>query len=220
MDRQTFQTIIFDLDGTLVNSAQGIFNSILYALKEMGIENVKRESLYPFIGPPMKDSFMEFFHFPQEKALQAVELYRAHYQKKGLYEIELYDGMEETLRALKNAGKTILMGTSKRELFAKKIAEYLNINDCFDLIAGSNFEGTRDKKREVLEYALHQLGIEDFSKVLMVGDRKFDVLGAGELGIDTLGVLYGFGSRNELETAGAKWIVETPKDIAKLILEK
>ena len=147
-------------------------------------------------------------------------MYRAHYQKKGLYEIELYDGMEETLRALKNAGKTILMGTSKRELFAKKIAEYLNINDCFDLIAGSNFEGTRDKKREVLEYALHQLGIEDFSKVLMVGDRKFDVLGAGELGIDTLGVLYGFGSRNELEAAGAKWIVETPKDIAKLILEK
>lgn len=217
MMNRDFRTIIFDLDGTLIDSATGILNSAMYALKKMGIEDVERDSLYQFIGPPLKESFKEFFQMDENEAQQAVDFYREYYKEKGVLEVSLYEGIDVVLKELKKQGKQIMMGTSKPEVFAKRIAEHLNIASYFDLIAGANLEGTRDKKVDVLTYGLGQLGNPNPEEILMIGDRKFDVMGAAELNIDTLGVLYGFGDREELEQAGAKWIVNEPLDIIGIL---
>ncbi len=217
MNNERFQTIIFDLDGTIIDSAQGILNSAMYALHKMGIEDVERDSLYSFIGPPLRDSFRTFFKMNDEDSKKAVDYYREYYREKGVLEVSIYDGIAEVLKTLKQQGKQVMMGTSKPEIFARRIAEHLDIAQYFDVIAGGDLEGKRDDKVSVLNYGLEQLGNPGSEEILMVGDRKFDVLGAAKLGIDTLGVLYGFGEQEELEQAGAKWIVENPMDIIEFL---
>lgn len=217
MNNERFQTIIFDLDGTIIDSAQGILNSAMYALHKMGIEDVERDSLYSFIGPPLRDSFRTFFKLNEEDSRKAVEYYREYYREKGVLEVSIYDGIAEVLKTLKQQGKQVMMGTSKPETFARRIADHLDIAQYFDVIAGGDLEGKRDDKVSVLNYGLEQLGNPGSEEILMVGDRKFDVLGAAKLGIDTLGVLYGFGEQEELEQAGAKWIVENPIDIIEFL---
>ena len=217
MNNERFQTIIFDLDGTIIDSSQGILNSAMYALHKMGIEDVERDSLYSFIGPPLRDSFRTFFKMNDEDSKKAVDYYREYYREKGVLEVSIYDGIAEVLKTLKQQGKQVMMGTSKPEIFARRIAEHLDIAQDFDVIAGGDLEGKRDDKVSVLNYGLEQLGNPGSEEILMVGDRKFDVLGAAKLGIDTLGVLYGFGEQEELEQAGAKWIVENPMDIIEFL---
>ncbi|MCR5737350.1 MAG: HAD hydrolase-like protein [Eubacterium sp.] len=217
MNNERFQTIIFDLDGTIIDSAQGILNSAMYALHKMGIEDVERDSLYSFIGPPLRDSFRTFFKMNDEDSKKAVDYYREYYREKGVLEVSIYDGIAEVLKTLKQQGKQVMMGTSKPEIFARRIADHLDIAQYFDVIAGGDLEGKRDDKVSVLNYGLEQLGNPGSEEILMVGDRKFDVLGAAKLGIDTLGVLYGFGEQEELEQAGAKWIVENPMDIIEFL---
>lgn len=211
--RKSYDVFFFDLDGTITDSSLGITNSVMYALKRYGIEETDREKLYPFIGPPLTESFGKYYGFSKEQAVEAVGVYREYYTEKGLYENRVYDGFEETVGRLKNAGKTLIVATSKPEPFARTILEYFHLASYFDYIAGMELDGGRGTKAEVIRYAMEVCGIQDKSKALMVGDREHDVIGAKETGMDCLGVLYGFGNREELEKAGADYIVDQPEDI-------
>lgn len=210
---KNYDTILFDLDGTLVDTGLGITNSVMYALEKFGIEVTDRASLYKFIGPPLHKSFENFCGFTPEKAMQAVEFYREYYKDKGIFEVEMYAGLETTLEKLYNAGKTLLVTTSKPEVFAKKILEHLGIEKYFKVIAGSNLDGTRTVKAEVISYALEQCNITDLSTVIIVGDREYDIIGANEIGIDSMGVLFGYGSEDELKNAGATYLAKSTADI-------
>lgn len=214
---RNYQNILFDLDGTLTDPGLGITNSVQYALKRCGITVSDRNELYKFIGPPLKESFEVFFGFSDKDSDRAVEYYREYYRDKGIYENKLYDGIEELLQYLKEKGKTIILATSKPEEFAVEILKYFHIEKYFNCIAGATMDGSRVKKADVIRYALDKCGITDTSSSVMVGDREHDVLGAAQLGIDSIGVLFGYGSREELKNAGATYIVETVEDIGNQI---
>lgn len=215
--QKIYKTIFFDLDGTITDSSPGITNSVIYALKKYGIEETDRRSLYRFIGPPLNVSFREFYGFPEDQAWEAVRFYREYYKDTGIYENSVYDGLEDVLKRLKAEGKRLVVATSKPEPFAKRIIDYFHLECYFDHVAGMELDGGRGSKAEVIRYALNLCGITDPSEVLMIGDREHDALGAEENGMDCLGVLYGFGSREELEAAGVCMIAERPEDILDFI---
>lgn len=212
-----YKYILFDLDGTLTDPAVGITTSVAYALKKFGIEVDDISSLNHFIGPPLLDSFMEHYGFSEEKARTAIDYYRERFRVKGLYENVVYDGVENMLEAMKKSGREIILATSKPEPFAKEILRHFGLDKYFLFIAGSNFDGTRTAKAEVIEYALESVGVTDKSSAVMVGDRKHDIIGAQKTGLDSIGVLFGYGSREELEAAGATYIAVTVDEITKLI---
>lgn len=210
--------IFMDLDGTITNPAEGITKCLEYALNRFGIEVEDRASLEQFIGPPLRQSFKEGFGFDDEKATEAIAAYRERFRPIGLFENEVYDGMENALQMLKEAGKVLIVATSKPEDMAKKILEHFGLDGYFDDICGSCDDQNRNEKDEVIRYALEKHGITDLEDVLMVGDRKFDVIGAAKCGLKCMGVLYGFGDRKELEAAGAAYIAETVEDMARMIV--
>lgn len=212
-----YDVVLFDLDGTLSDSKPGIEAGIKYALSKYGIKIENDEQMRKYLGPPIRDSFREFNGFDEETCEQAVAYYREYYSEKGLFENNLYPGMKDLLSSLKAAGKILLTATSKPQEYTDRIVDYFGIRQYFDFIAGSNMDGTRNRKAEVIRYSLDSAGITDFSKTVMVGDRKYDILGAKEIGIDSIGVLYGYGNREEFEEAGATFIVENVADIAKFI---
>lgn len=212
-----YQYILFDLDGTLTNSFPGITNSVKYALKKSGYEIPDDNELRKFVGPPLHYSFTVFCGMSDEEAQQAIKYYRELYTMTGIYESEVYDGIEETLKALKDAGKDLLVATSKPEHYAGKIVEHFGLMKYFDFVAGASLDKSRAEKEQVIAYALDAYGIKDKSKVLMVGDRKHDIEGAKINGLDSMGVLFGFGDREELEAAGAEYIAETAKDILMIL---
>lgn len=213
-----YDYILFDLDGTLTDPAIGITNSVMYALKKYGIDVSDRSELYKFIGPPLWNSFEEYYGFSKEEAKIAVEYYREYYRDKGIYENLVYDELEDLLKILKDNSKILIVATSKPEVFAKQVLENFDIAKYFTCIAGSNLDGTRVKKGEVIRYAIESCNIIDLSKAIMVGDRKHDIMGAKEVGISSIGVLFGYGSRSELEKAGADFIVDTVADVGKILL--
>lgn len=213
---RTYDTWFFDLDGTITDSSLGITNAVIYALDRFGIEERDRTKLYKFIGPPLNISFQEYYGFSEEETRKAVAYFREYYEEKGFLENQVYDGMEEVLIRLKDRGKRLVVATSKPEAYARKIIGHFRLSSYFDYIAGMELDGGRGSKAEVIAYALHACGIADPSGVLMVGDREHDVLGAASVGMDCLGVLYGFGTREELESAGAAYIAETVEDILKI----
>lgn len=211
-----YQYILFDLDGTITDPGIGITNSVMYALNKFGISD-KRENLYKFIGPPLAQSFQNYYGFDEEKAQLGIKYYREYYTVDGIFENIVYDGIEQMLRNLKQDGKKVLMATSKPEKFAKRILEYFKLDRYFDYVAGATMDEKRVRKADVISYALESYGIQDLDEVLMVGDREHDVLGAKEVGIDCMGVLYGYGDRQELEKAGAKYIIDTVEELAKVL---
>ncbi|WML33573.1 HAD family hydrolase [Clostridium sp. OS1-26] len=215
-----YEYILFDLDGTLTDPAIGITNSVMYSLEKYGIKVSDRSKLYKFIGPPLWESFEKYYGFSKEEAKQAVEYYREYYKDKGIYENLVYEGLEDLLKLLKASSKTLIVATSKPEIFAKQILEHFNIAKYFTFIAGGNLDGTRVKKDEVISYALESCNILDKSKVIMLGDREHDIIGAKKNGIHSMGVLFGYGDREELENAGADYIVETVSDIGRTLLVK
>lgn len=212
-----YQNLLFDLDGTLTDPGIGITNSVAYALEKYGIKTDDRTQLYKFIGPPLQDSFEQFYGFSQEEAKMAVQYYREYYKEKGIFENKLYDGMEHLLQSLCEAGKKLFVATSKPEAFAVQILKYFSLNQYFTYIAGSNMDGTRSKKEEVIAYALKAGKIQDLSSAVMIGDREYDVTGAKKAGIASIGALFGYGSRKELEAAGADALAESPKDIYPIV---
>lgn len=213
---KNYEVVLFDLDGTLVDNGLGIINSVIYSLKKFGIEVEERESLNKFVGPPLHKSYEEFYGFSPEKAMQAVEYYREYYRDKGIFEVTVYDGIENLLKSLKDKGKILAVATSKPEVFAKRILVHIGLDKYFAVIAGANLDGTRTQKSEVVEYALKSCNVTDLSKTVIIGDREHDVYGANAVGIDSIGVTFGYGDRAELENAGANYIVDSADELIQL----
>ena len=215
---ERFQHILFDLDGTLTDPAVGITNSIMYALKKYNIKVNDRSELYKFIGPPLLESFMKYYGFTEEEGKKAIEYYREYFGVKGLFENIIYDGIKDLLKSLKDNGKILLVATSKPQVFAEQILVHFKLDKYFSFIAGSNLDGTRIKKAEVIEYALEGLNITELTKTIMVGDREHDIRGAKTIGIKSIGVLYGYGSKEELVNADADYIVQSVSEIKDIVL--
>ena len=208
--------VFFDLDGTLTDPALGITNCIMYSLEKMGREIPPRESLYCFIGPPLLDSFQEYTGLTEDEAREAIRLYRERFSTVGLFENTLYEGIEEALEEIKNSGKRLFIATSKPEEFAVRILDHFGLSKYFDLVCGASMDENRSTKDAVIAYALKKIGC-DTDRVLMIGDRHHDICGAAVHGIDAAGVLWGYGSREEFEESGAKYILESIDEMVALV---
>lgn len=215
-----YKYILFDLDGTISDSSEGITKGIQIALNKLGIEE-DRKNLRKFIGPPLTYSFSKFYNMDDENMDKAIKYYREYYSKTGLFENTPYEGIEDLLKKIKDSGRKIAVTTSKPGKFSYEILEKFGLLKYFDIIAGATLEGEAGKKRsdkvDVVEYALEEFGNPDKSEVVLVGDTRFDAEGAAKVGIDCIGVLYGFGTREELEEYNAKHIAETVEDIYKYL---
>lgn len=214
-----FSYILFDLDGTLTDPGEGITNSVRYALRHFGIEEPDITKLYRFIGPPLKNSFMKQYDFEETKAELAIKKYREYFSEKGIYENKLYPGISHMLAQLTERGKQIVLATSKPAVFARKILAHFSISSYFSQIAGSELNGERTEKKEVIAHALSLCGLEEGrrSEVIMVGDRKYDITGAHDNGVEALGVLYGYGSREEMEAAQPQYLVNSVEELCALL---
>lgn len=213
-----YKYVLFDLDGTLTDPYEGISKSVQYSLSSFGIEETNEEILKKFIGPPLKESFMRFYGFDEEKALRAVEKYRERYITTGVYENALIDGVKETLGLLKENGVKLYLATSKPQPLAEVILKHFGITEYFDFIGGADFNYNRDEKWQVIEYVFENSGIRDRENALMIGDRMHDIIGAKRTGIKCLCVLCGYGSREEFTEYGADYITDTIPDILKFVI--
>ncbi len=213
-----YDYIFFDLDGTLTDSSEGITTAVAYALDKLSFSYENKEQLRVFIGPPLHNNFMEFCSIDYDTATKAVEYYREYYTVKGLYQNLVYPGTIEMLSSLKKAGKTLVVATSKPESYTVKILEYFDLLKYFDLVSGAGYTPESAIKSKIIARAIDALNITDKSKILMIGDREHDVLGAKENGLDSIGVLFGFGSLKELTKAGATYIAKDQNEILKIIL--
>lgn len=207
--------ILFDLDGTLTDPMMGITKSVRYALNYYGIEVNDLNDLLPFIGPPLRDSFQEYYGFDEAKANEAVEKYREYYKNDGIFDNKVYRGMKECLQTLKDNGKKLYVATSKPEFFAKQIIDHFSLSEYFEYIGGSEFN-SREKKAEVIEYVLKTNQIDN-DDVIMVGDRKHDIIGAHENKIPCVGVLYGYGTEDELKQYQADYLVASVEELTELL---
>lgn len=209
--------ILFDLDGTLTDSAEGITKCVQYALQHFGIEEPDLKKLECFIGPPLKEQFMKYARLSKSQAEVAVSVYRERYSRTGIFENQLYGGVSEMLQYLKKSGKTLGVASSKPTIYVNQILEHFEIRDLFDVVVGSELDGSRSDKAAVIEEALALLGMSGHrAEVLMVGDRRHDVEGALECGLQCIGVTYGFGTSAELQSAGAVYLVQSVEDLKVL----
>ena len=214
------QVILFDLDGTLTDSALGIINGARKGLEWFGVQEPDQDKLYKFIGPPLLESYQTFYGMTPQQAEEAVKVYREYYSVTGLFENRVYDGIPEALAALQAAGIVCVLATSKPHVFANAILKHFSLDQYFTFVSGPELDGTRGEKSEVIEYALRELQLTDTKQILMIGDRHHDVLGAKAFGIDCAGVLWGFGSEDELRQAGARYLCQTPTELKKLFADE
>ena len=211
-----WQSIFFDLDGTITDSAPGITNSIIYARKKWGLPPGTNTDYYKFIGPPMPQSYEDFWGFSHEDAVRFLADYREYYTEKGMYENSVYPGMLELFKALRDAGKTLFVATTKPTVFSVRIAERFGFAGYFAMISGIDLHGI-DTKYAVIEAARAAHDV-DMAGAVMIGDKSHDVAGAHEHGIPCIGVTWGFGGREELTAAGADFIVDTPEELRAMLL--
>lgn len=216
-----YQYIFFDLDGTLTDSKEGIFNCLRYALDKLGEPVPPEDTLIRFIGPPLHDSYMRYCGFSQEKAIRAVELFRERYTTIGKFENAAAPGMLELCRSLKEHGYVMALSSSKPEAMCVAICEKFGFTPFLKTITGSPPDGNDAEKADVIRETINRLGLSDDEKraILMVGDRKFDVLGAKECGIDCVGVeFFGYAEHGELAEAGAVAVVQSAEELEAFIL--
>ena len=215
-----YKYVLFDLDGTVSESALGIRASLEHAIKQVGkpLPNLDDYTLY--IGPPLIDTFRNLCHFTEEESAQGVEIYRDYYDTYGKFKNKLYDGMKDVLAALRNQGTKLAVCTSKYEKFAEEIVELLGVSDYFDAVCGSTLDGSRKDKKDLIPYAVKTLG-GDFDaereNTVMLGDTYFDARGARICNVDFIGVKYGYGSLEQMKAEGAEIFAETPADILPLL---
>ena len=211
--------ILFDLDGTLTDPGMGITNSVMYALARFGITVTDRSELYRFIGPPLMDSFMEYYGLTEEQAVEAVRVYRKYFADRGWAENAVYGGIEALLADLVAAGKILLVATSKPQIFAERILTHFGLDKYFTHICGVALQAPRGySKADVIRDALDRAGVSDVSAAVMVGDRHHDIDGAKAVGMESVGVLYGYGDRAEHEAAGADAIAESVAELKAMLL--
>jgi phosphoglycolate phosphatase len=213
-----YKVILFDLDGTLTDPQEGITRSIQYGLSKMNIYEDNYERLLSFIGPPLMRTFKEGYCLSDEAAAQALQFYRERFSTVGLFENAVYPGIAAMLAQLKQQGKRLFVATSKPTEFSVRILEHFGLAPFFDAIIGSNLDGTRVEKDEVIEAVLAELGPCDRSQIVMVGDRKHDVLGAKRNRIASIAVTYGFGGYEELNGAGPENIVSSVQELTALLV--
>lgn len=212
-----YEVILFDLDGTLTESGPGIVNAVEYTLQKYGIDEPDKEKHKRFIGPPLKVSFMKYYGFTEENVAEAVAVFRSYYHEKGIYENSAYPGTRRMLADLSSRGYRLAVATSKARPMAEIVIPRFGLADHLEGIYAAEMDGRFGTKSAVIEHAMEEMGVTDKSKVLMIGDREHDILGAKACGIDSMGVLYGYGSRDELEAAGADMIADTVEDIVKTL---
>lgn len=215
------QYLLFDLDGTLTDPKLGITTCVQYALSAFGIDEPDLDKLEPFIGPPLKDSFMEFYGMDEEQAEAAIVKYRERFSTIGMFENEVYPGTGRMLRRLKKHGAVLAVASSKPEVFVKKILEHFHLAQYFDVIVGSELDGRRTEKEEVVKEALHQIFGEndiDYDNTVMIGDRKFDIIGAKDNKLVSVGVSYGYGSIEELKAEKPDYIARSVAELEDLLL--
>uniref|UniRef100_UPI0001CF73C8 Predicted phosphatase, HAD family n=1 Tax=Clostridium acetobutylicum TaxID=1488 RepID=UPI0001CF73C8 len=213
-----YNYVLFDLDGTLTDSAEGITKSVKYSLNKFDIQVEDLSSLNKFVGPPLKTSFMEYYNFDEETATVAIDYYRDYFKAKGMFENKVYDGIEALLSSLKDYGFHLVVATSKPTVFSKQILEHFKLAFYFDAIVGSSLDGKLSTKEDVIRYAMESLNIKS-DDAIMIGDREYDVIGALKNNLPSIGVTYGFGSYEELKNAGANYIVNSVDELHKKILE-
>ena len=211
-----YKYCLFDLDGTLTDPGIGITDSVMYALKKFDIDVKDRSELYPFIGPPLDYSFKTYFGFTDEQAVLAIKYYREFFSTKGLYENEVYEGIPGMLEELKKRGVTVALATSKPYEFSVEILRHFGLSGYFDHVGAATMDGRISKKEDVISNLLGQLNYEDKASVLMVGDRYHDIEGAKANGLHSAGVLWGYGTEEELQKAGAEYLFARPEDILRL----
>ncbi|MCL2378782.1 MAG: HAD hydrolase-like protein [Defluviitaleaceae bacterium] len=213
---------LFDLDGTLTDSKPGIINAATYALKAAGIKSSEYiGTLESLIGPPIRDAMRLIHPFSDAEVEEVVRKYRKYYVEKGMLENAVYPGILELLAKLQNEGITMAIATSKTQAFAKRIAEHFDFAKYFSVIMGAEPDGTRDRKSELITAVLEYLGgKENFQSIIMIGDREYDIIGAQETGIDSIGVTWGYGSVQEFEAAGAKTVVTSVSQLYDEIIKK
>lgn len=210
--------ILFDLDGTLTDPAEGITGGVNYALEYFGIHTGDRAELYKYIGPPLRQSFMEYAGLSEEQSHIGMTKYREYFGLRGIFENRVYDGIPELLSGLKKEGKRVVLATSKPWIYAEIILEEFDLKKYFDFVSGSELNGVRTSKSDVIKYAIERYNIPK-SEAIMIGDREHDIAGGKKNGISTMGVLYGFGSKEELKKAGADYIAEEVGDVFDLIMK-
>lgn len=220
-----FRYCLFDLDGTLTDPREGITKSVQHALQSFGVEEPDLAKLEPFIGPPLKDSFMEFYGFTEEQAVKAIEVYRERFAPIGVLENQILPGVSQMLEKLQKAGIQLAVASSKPTIFVKQILQHFLIEQYFEVIVGSELDGQRGTKEEVVKEALRQFGIltmqvdKRHDCCAMIGDRKFDIQGAKAYGITGVGVKFGFAQLGELEAEGADYIANTLEELQEYLLK-
>ena len=211
-----YDTVIFDLDGTLENPESGLVSSFKYALGKIGVDYGSRDSLKRFIGPPLYSEWRRVFGFSEDEGDRALRLFHEYYSVFGWWDCEVYGGIREMLGELKARGFTLAVATSKPEFFAEKVLSRFGLRGYFDFVGAADGDRQRDKKHEVLEYVFENLGCKR-ERSVMVGDRVFDADGARKCGIDAIGVLWGHGSREELDSSGFVYIAENPAELISFL---
>lgn len=211
-----FDAVLFDYDGTFADTGEGVFESIHYAVEQLGMKELSAAQLHRFVGPPLYDSFRKIAGMSDDDALLALEKYREYYSKTGIYRFTLYPGIIETVRALKDKGIKVGIATGKPEYFVSVLLDYMKITDLFDYVAGIRSDPSDETKADLILRAAKNMGVEP-ERVLMVGDRHFDINGARKAGTASAAALYGYGSREELEEAGADFFIDAPSDVLSLV---
>lgn len=217
---KNYKYILFDLDGTITQSEFGIVKSARVALQKMGIntDDESDKEMLKFIGPPLYNSFHDFYGMNEEDALLAVQYYREYYETEGLFDAPLYDGIREVIEKLVEEKKMVFIVTSKPGVTAERIVEHFGLSDSIIAVIGPNKDERSPEKKKLIERAISENHIRDKDLVIMIGDRRYDVEGARQAGVDSIGVLYGYGSRTELEEAGATYIATAPKNILDFLI--
>lgn len=220
------KVILFDLDGTLTDPKEGITRAVQYTLRSRGIEEKDLDKLCPFIGPPLTDSYQRFYGFTEQEARGLIPVFHEYFDRQGKFENRVYEGMETMLQTLKESGFRLAVATSKPEYFAEQILEHFGLRKYFETVGGADMEEIRVRKGEIITYTLERMGVISSAArenggcaadVIMVGDREHDVLGAKENGLPCVGVLYGYGSEEELLAAGAEYLAATPMELGECL---
>lgn len=216
MMKAKYDAVFFDFDGTIADTGVGIFNSVRFAVAAMGFDPLPEDRLRTFIGPPVFDSFKRELDMTDEQSEKAVEKYRENYIRSGIYQLEMYPGIETLIKELKKSGIKVAIASSKPEKFVIKVIDYLKISHLIDFIAAPESDNAPEGKAVLVERAVKHFGVEK-SKALMIGDRYFDIDGANGAGVESIGVTFGYGSEEELRSAGATYLADSADDIRKLI---